>query len=155
MRPAQGLLYSWARYDAGTQNGQAWFFNRDATHPYMTPRRFVALVLAGSLLHLTSIRADAACAQHGEYAGQSAPVPEETAERGGHHDHAGAAPSSEECDTPTLPACCQMLVSCSTILDNNDALRHDATRTHAGVAAALQSMPQSRVATPDPPPPRH
>jgi hypothetical protein len=120
----------------------------------MTPRPFIALVLAGSLLHLTSMRADAACAQHGEFAGHRAPVPEQAAQPGAHHDHPGAPSSSEECDTPTLPACCQMLVSCSTMLDNDDAVRHDATRTHVGVSPALQNKPQSRVATPDPPPPR-
>ena len=120
----------------------------------MIPRRFVALSLAGSLILLTSTRADAACAEHGTDAGQSARVHDETVAPGDHHGHADAASKDETCDTPTLPACCQMLASCSTIAVNDDAVRHDATRTHAGIAAALQSMPSSRVATPDPPPPR-
>lgn len=118
------------------------------------PRRFVAMILAGSLLHLTSTRADAACAEHGENAGQSTRVHGETGEPGDHHGYAGAASTDEKCDTPTLPACCEMLAACSTVLVNNDVVRHDATRTHAGIAAAVQTMPSSRVATPDPPPPR-
>jgi hypothetical protein len=118
----------------------------------MIRRRLGTLLLAGALLHLTSTRADAACAQHGEYA---AHTDGETAEPGDdYHAHAGAASTDEKCDTPTVPACCQMLASCSTILVDDNVVRHDATRTHAGITAALQRMPRSRVATPDPPPPR-
>jgi hypothetical protein len=120
----------------------------------MMPRRFVALILAGSLLHLTSSRVDAACAQHGESSGQSARIYDQAAEPAAHHPQVGDASKDEKCDTPTLPACCQMLASCSTILVNDGVVRHDARRTHAGIAAVLQRMPRSRVATPDPPPPR-
>ena len=116
----------------------------------MILRRLVAVLLAGSLFHLTSSRADAACANHGE---SRASMHQTTDHAGDHHEH--DATSNDACDTPTLPACCQMLASCSTILVSADVARQPLTERHENVAAAAQRVPESRVATPDPPPPKH
>ena len=115
----------------------------------MILRRLIALALAGSLLHLTSRRADAACAEHGE---SRAGVQQGSDHAADHHEH--DATGEEACDTPTLPACCQMLVSCSTIHIAADAVRRPMTQAHVNVAASVQRAPESRVATPDPPPPK-
>ena len=116
----------------------------------MILRRALALILAGSLFHLSASRADAACAEHGE---RGAGMPQASGHAGEHHP--GDAASDEECDTPTLPACCQMLASCSTIHIAADAVRQPVMQAHVNVAAAVQRAPESRVATPDPPPPKH
>lgn len=121
----------------------------------MTLRRFVALLLGLSMIHLNSLRADGACADHDQHSQPTSPT------------HHGATPSSlsdvhtkhatqtEACDTPTLPACCQMLASCSTVLGvHNGAQVDQRGPIHRGILAAVEVAPASRVASPDPPPPR-
>ena len=120
----------------------------------MILRRLVVLVLSGSLFHLSFARADAACASHEERAGRSVSMVAAPTEGADHHAHASAPANDESCDTPTLPVCCQMLASCSTVLGGQDLMRQQIRKTHATVAALPQRAPESRVATPDTPPPK-
>ena len=121
----------------------------------MAPRRFIALIVSAALLHLSSARADAVCVQHDAHAGATAGAHQEST--GPLHDHADAAKSidDEACETPTLPECCQALATCSTTLGDQGSLRVDHSYSlHASVDAALESAPLSRVASPEPPPPK-
>jgi hypothetical protein len=120
----------------------------------MIVRRLMALILSGSLVHLAFARADAACASHGQGAGQGVSMMEGPAEASNHHTHANPPATDGSCDTPTLPVCCQMLASCSTVLGGQDLVRQQVRKTHATVAALPQRVPESRVATPDTPPPK-
>lgn len=117
-------------------------------------RRLLALVLSASLLHLSSARADAVCTEHGTTP-DTTPTAHETTVPSDHHAHSAAAIDDEACETPALPECCQALATCSTTLGSQATQRVDQSRLlHVSVIAALQRAPASRVATPDPPPPK-
>ena len=121
----------------------------------VAPRRFIALVLSASLLHLSSARADAACTEHGTAPGATPATHHESAASTNHHGHSGDASEDEACKTPALPECCQALATCSVTLGSQASLRVDEIHLlHVSVVAALQRAPVSRVATPDPPPPK-
>lgn len=118
-------------------------------------RRVIALVLSASLLHLSSARADAVCTEHGTATGATPAAHHESAAPNDHHAHSAQAIEDEACETPTLPECCQALVTCSITLGSQASLRVDQSHLlHASVVAALEKAPASRVATPDPPPPK-
>ena len=118
------------------------------------PRRFIALVLSASLLHLSSARADDACTEHSAATGAT-PTHHESVAPGDHLAHSAEAIEEEACETPALPECCQALATCSITLGSQGSPRVDeAHRLHASVVAALETAPLSRVATPDPPPPK-
>lgn len=120
----------------------------------MTLRRFVAFILSLSLLSLTSKRADSACARHGEHASQAAGADAKSAETVDHSAHAPAT-QDETCDAPALPDCCQALASCSLTIGGQDPRRLDTAQGGADrIVATAESAPASRVASPDPPPPR-
>jgi|SRR5688572_7071133 len=117
-------------------------------------RRLLALVLSASLLHLSSTRADAVCIEHGS-APAATPTAHETTVPSDHHAHSAEAIEDEACETPALPECCQALATCSTTLGSQATQRVDQSRLlHVSVIVALQRAPASRVATPDPPPPK-
>ena len=79
----------------------------------------------------------------------------EGAAPGEHHAHSAQAIDDEACETPALPECCQALATCSITLGGQGSLRGDqGPRLHMRVVAALERAPLSRVATPDPPPPK-
>jgi hypothetical protein len=121
----------------------------------VTVRRLVALSLALSMVNLNSLRADNACADHGEYSQLTSPTHHGATHTTGSDVHTAAATQTEACDTPTLPACCQMLASCSTVLGvHNGAQIDQRGPIHRGILAAVEAAPASRVASPDPPPPR-
>lgn len=121
----------------------------------VAPRRLIALVLAASLLHLSSARADAACLDHGTTPGATSDGHHEVAAGGDHHAHSSQAIADESCETPVLPECCQALATCSITLGGQSSLRGDLGHLlHLSVVAALERAPVSLVATPDPPPPK-
>lgn len=117
-------------------------------------RRFIALVLSASLLHLSSARADAVCTEHSAATGAT-PTHHERVAPGDHLGHSADGIEEEACETPALPECCQALATCSITLGSRASLRVDeAHRLHVSVAPALETAPLSRVTTPDPPPPK-
>jgi hypothetical protein len=121
----------------------------------VTGRRFVALALAASMLHLSSVRADSACATHGEHSKGSAQMHHDDADSHSSHSPGPGDSKDKSCETPSQPDCCQALASCSVALGFDGGARlaqHELA--HAGVLAALTTAPLSRIATPDPPPPR-
>lgn len=121
----------------------------------MTGRRFVALALAASMLHLSSVRVDSACATHGEHSTGSAQVHHVDVDSHASESHVPGASTDKSCETPSQPDCCQALASCSVALGFDGAARlAQHGLAHAGVLAALTNVPLSRIATPDPPPPR-
>ena len=134
------------------KRGPAFCDNRQQP---LAPRRFVALVLSASLLHLSSARADAVCIVHAGATGATPAAHHETAAPSDHHEHSADAAEDEACKTPALPECCQALAACSVTLGSQASLRvNEVHLLHVSVVAALQRAPLSRVATPDPPPPK-
>ncbi len=79
----------------------------------------------------------------------------DTAAPSDHHAHSGQGIEDEACETPVLPECCQALATCSITLGGHGSLRAEQGHLlHMSVVAALERAPLSRVATPDPPPPK-
>jgi hypothetical protein len=79
----------------------------------------------------------------------------ESAAPGEHHAHSAEAFEDKSCETPVLPECCQALATCAITLGGQSSLRGDHGHLlHMSVVAALEKAPLSRVATPDPPPPK-
>lgn len=123
-------------------------------------RRFAAVALAASLLHLNVVRADVACSHH---EADSAPAQQAGHPVLPHHDVAetttppsdGHTEHPTPCDTPTQTDCCQALASCTPGMAITaemfvaiNGLPHDDS------IGAFIEMPLGRVTTPDPPPPR-
>jgi hypothetical protein len=110
------------------------------------------------MLHLNVVRADRACSTHAHHEMPTASQPEHDA----HGSHTApmhgtqATDADQSCDTPSQSDCCQALVSCSVVLGLNASARAlTATPQNDGaVASALQRAPLSRIAAPEPPPPR-
>jgi hypothetical protein len=95
------------------------------------------------------------CTEHGTAAGATPTAHHETATPNDHHAHSAEAMEDEACETPALPECCQALATCSVTLGGQFSQRVDqGYLLHVSVIAALQTAPASRVATPDPPPPK-
>jgi hypothetical protein len=122
-------------------------------------RRLSGVLLAGFMLHLNVERADLACAAHTDHVTRVTPAPAAHVHDGHHHAMAGAehgaATESESCQTPTQPDCCQALASCSLVLGMDDApMLVRSSQSHILVLAGVQSAPLSRLAAPDPPPPK-
>ena len=115
----------------------------------MTVRRLAAFGLAATIMHLNVARADVVCAAHGDMSAHTAHVDDAApgqSERG---------PSDAKCDSPSQRDCCEAMVSCSIVLGMGDAVRvAPAMASQATVVVASVSAPASRVAAPDPPPPR-
>ena len=121
--------------------------------PSVTARRLIALALSFSVTLLGAVRADAACATHGE---RTSVAPSAEGAPYDHHD-ALPHPTSDDaaCDTPVLPECCRALAACSLTLGSADADSvNDPQVLHGLMGTALDRAPLSRVTTPDPPPPR-
>lgn len=123
----------------------------------MILRRLVPLSLALSMLNLNSLRADSACVDH-EHSQATRPAHHEAMHGMMSDVHASVTTQNtqnETCDTPVLPACCQMLASCSTVLGLlSGAYVDQVGPTHFGIVAAVDAALASRVTSPDPPPPR-
>ena len=126
----------------------------------VTLRRFAAIALAASLLHLNVVRADAACAHH-----EQGPAAAQQDDRPvlPHHDMAEmpASPSDDHtdhesrCDAPAQADCCQVLASCALAFDaSTEVTQSSASPSHENIVGAAIEIPLSRVTTPDPPPPR-
>jgi hypothetical protein len=125
-------------------------------------RRFAALALVTSLLHLNLVRADIACA--GDELEHD--TPHGTMDHATHDGHVAAAAdhlagthepasSDESCERPVQADCCQALASCSTAIGGATevAIGSVAPENRLAVAALIE-IPLSRVTTPDPPPPK-
>ena len=121
----------------------------------VSPRRLVALTLSLSLLVLSAVRADAACARHGEHATSATSAHDASAEGEHHSGHAPAATKNDACNTPVVPDCCQALAACSMTLGGTEApCVNDAHIAHNSVGVTPDRAPMSRVTPPEPPPPR-
>jgi hypothetical protein len=139
----------------------------------MTRRRFVALLLSLTMLHLSVVAGDAACATHD--AGAQHASRADHAARGeqvvlahGHVmipdvGHQAAMSTARDpgsrmppCDVPAQQHCCDALVGCSVASAVASAPQSPAPRTSrsARVGVALDDEPTSLAAAPEPPPPK-
>lgn len=72
-------------------------------------------------------------------------------------EHAGhtSAPSDEGCERPVVPDCCEALATCSMTLGGDEHRRIELVEAAgAPIVTTTERTPASRVAAPDPPPPR-
>jgi hypothetical protein len=121
----------------------------------MTGRRVAGALVGLLMLHLSFVRADVACAAHGDRHGRATSAMQ-------HHtaSHAHGTPSESQgrekpCDTPRQADCCQALASCALLLAfNGDDGASSIVSAHDAVRGAVVSIPLSLIVPPDPPPPK-
>ena len=107
------------------------------------------------MLHLNVERADLVCATHSHGAAREAAHVSHPHHYGMPAGHSSATSESKGCGTPVQPDCCQALVTCSMLLGLDSApvsVGSLGSRDHIVVVA--QALPISRVAAPEPPPPK-
>jgi hypothetical protein len=120
-------------------------------------RRFAALALTASLLHLSFVRADVACATHQTHSAEIASR-HVSVDDSHHAENAHATPAGDHesaCETPAQPDCCHAMVSCSPALGltcKEVILTTD--REPGSVVSFIVNGPLSRLIAPDPPPPK-
>jgi hypothetical protein len=142
----------------------------------MKLRRLFALLTSVTMLHLTVVAGDAACATHGASGHHAA-----MARGGGTADHlmpmdgqamptatgAGASVASTApvaksgappCEVPTQQHCCDALVAGGCSVDSGVISAHDALASAVSPAArirvAVDDAPASFAPAPEPPPPK-
>jgi hypothetical protein len=123
----------------------------------MVMRRLIGLLTSLLLFHLTLVGADLTCAKHGAHATAHVSQPATPAHTDHHASPPLDAPGDDDmsCRVPTLPACCQALVSCGLSIDEarstaSDGLSHLAL----DVLSGADDAPTSWTLEPDPPPPK-
>ncbi|HEU4994184.1 MAG TPA: hypothetical protein VFT29_05165 [Gemmatimonadaceae bacterium] len=122
----------------------------------MILRRLVGVALGAFMLVLNVERADISCARHANHARAEQ---SDHAQMNHHQSDAGdsqeSARGDDGCQTPTLPACCQAVVSCSVVLALGDMTSGtELAIRHVSLPPTAQTLPLSRVTAPEPPPPK-
>jgi hypothetical protein len=116
----------------------------------MIRRRCLALLSAITMIHLSVVAGDAACAEHGTMGRHDASA---HAMAMGHPS--GARASTPPCDTPAQQRCCETMTSCSVTVA---VARPVSLATEAPAAAlvgrAPANTPTSTRPAPEPPPPK-
>ncbi|MEO8622253.1 MAG: hypothetical protein ABI625_14380 [bacterium] len=131
----------------------------------MIRRRVIALLMSVTLLHLSVVAGDAACATHGAAGEMSAPSTHDMPMGGHAMPAAGAAYSlgsaavtspPAPCETPVATHCCDAVAGCGPV--------SVAARSHSTVAlakplgarihASRHDAPASFASSPEPPPPK-
>jgi hypothetical protein len=129
----------------------------------MVPRRLSRIVVALLTLHLTFVGADGACAEHGDRGERLQSHAHARGMTGG-HDHravaavaeaASDAAADQPCETPTQPACCRAMTSCTvTAVSMDAAFASPVPPVRASIASPALTIPLSPVTAPEPPPPK-
>ncbi len=136
----------------------------------MLLRRLVAIVIAFTMLHLSVVSGDAACAGHG-----SNRVTRGSAARGdamhAHHESRSASHmamsheahvtatsdglASPPCETPVQPRCCEGVAGCSAtvVITEPASLTSPLPDVERAVNAGMDA-PAFVLAAPEPPPPK-
>jgi hypothetical protein len=120
-------------------------------------RVLVALLMSISMLHLSLVGGDLACATHGSSGAHASSGAHEMAGMPMHADAAeAAAPDAPaDCATPIQPGCCDVMVGCSVIATLDvvppGAMEADPT---AAVPQRAAIRPASILPAPEPPPPK-
>ena len=118
-------------------------------------RRLIALALRAFMLHLNVDRANLVCATHSHSAGRPSASLAHAHHNGMPAGHSSATTESKGCETPAQPDCCQALVACSMLLGLDSASVAVASLvSHDNIVVVAQARPISRVAAPEPPPPK-
>lgn len=135
----------------------------------MILRRLFALFTSVTMLHLSVVAGDAACAAHGA-AGHdmNAAAMHGTAAASSMSDHAmpmEASPAAERgaaasgappCEVPAQQHCCEALVGCSVASAVTSAVQSltPAISPAARIRVAMHDAPASFAPAPEPPPPK-
>ena len=133
------------------------FISRRHYSTAVTPRRLVGLITGISVLHLSLVGADLACATH---VGPAAPGASDVHANQMLHP-ANATPrerspqSPVPCDAPSRPDCCLASASCSVTLAVAGTVASPANAVLlAGAVVREVHVPLSRRVAPEPPPPK-
>lgn len=126
----------------------------------MMLRRLTGLLTAASMLHLTVVASDAACATHmmsGEIMMDGAPMTADAAGMSAEmSDRAQTddAQASRHCDTPVQPDCCSALASCASTFAVASSISDAPAIEHGAIAQGVVDMPLSELVAPATPPPK-
>lgn len=117
----------------------------------MRARSVVGALLIALTSHLVFRQAVAECATR---ASDSVPVGQNFNHAAGHHEHQGNT-QGQHSDAPVTFQCCLALASCGTTVALAPIASTDGILfVHLTMPLAAVLLPASRVAAPDPPPPR-
>ena len=139
----------------------------------MTLRRLLALLTSATMLHLSVVAGDSACATHGAggHHAASAVVGESTDHAAAMDGHVmptvavasvpkvnatPAATSAPPCEVPTQQHCCEAQVGCSVtgaVVSAHQVLA-SAVPSAPRIREALHDAPASFAPAPEPPPPK-
>jgi hypothetical protein len=123
----------------------------------MASRRFLGLLTWLLVLHLTLVRSDTVCAEHGVGGAHAAQTPADAHDQEHHAVTTGSTGGAEDtpCQVPTRPQCCEALASCTTsLVASRGSSRLDAYDRGLVILVAGTPIPASQAAGPEPPPPR-
>jgi hypothetical protein len=117
-------------------------------------RHVLSVLSVLSLLHFGLVGRDLVCPDHDS--DRKATTTHGNTSEAGSGAHAGHDSKEESpCRTPGLPACCQLIASCSITMSRGaevDAPHVALGNAHIGMIAAI--MPRSTTFGPEPPPPK-
>jgi hypothetical protein len=128
----------------------------------MTARRFAGWFVTCTMLHLSAVAGDTACATHAAQQGHGSramagmPMPDDHAVS---RDATPAgvpqrAPKQHPCGTPTSANCCALLASCGTTFTSVRRVAFRAVAVRVSISPTTTNTPLSAVLTLEPPPPR-
>lgn len=125
-----------------------------ARAPFTRVRRLVGIVIGVCALHLTVGVLDAQCSDHSPDGSSIAVAPASSHNDTSHDELPAQGAHTKPCKSAAIP-CCGAMTSCgATIaLGTTDQSQTLATTTHI-VPSLRFAQPLSRIAAPEPPPPK-
>ena len=117
----------------------------------MRLRRIFCVLVTFTMAHLAVVGSDLVCAKHSVTQVAQADV----AMPGMDHGQTGHHGDQPPCKTPARADCCQAVASCAVSVAIASVVAvADAPPMSSAVLASIDNVPLSRVAAPDPPPPK-
>jgi hypothetical protein len=122
---------------------------------YSTMRRFVGILTGICALYLTVGAVDAPCVDHGRGSSSESGVAVMSHHDGSHHElPTQKSDQPKPCKTAAIP-CCVAMTSCGTTIALGAGVTPNAFQTEAQIVPACHlAQPLSRIAAPEPPPPK-
>ena len=118
----------------------------------MRLRGILGVFVTFTMAHLALVGGDLVCAKH---AVARAAQPGDAMPGMDHGQPAGQTGDKQPCKTPTRADCCQAVASCApSIAMASVVVVSEASMMSSATHASIDSVPLSRVAAPDPPPPK-
>ena len=116
-------------------------------------RRFVGIVSGICALYLTVGAVEAPCKDHSRYGASSSDVAPMATHNGSQHEMPAKKDASKPCKTVAIP-CCVAMSSCGTTIVLGSNISSTVSPNAGQIVPSSYLVPFSRVAAPEPPPPK-